>query len=84
VIVPFHSVYTASEPSRDGLKSLEAKFGKVLDIQGEMAHSPVVPQSYLGIQQAKSGPAPGREGPTQLSWSARSSSEPAARSGARK
>jgi uncharacterized peroxidase-related enzyme len=50
--IPVHSVHTAPEPSRDGLKTLEAKFGKVLNIHGEMAHSPAVLQAYLAIQQA--------------------------------
>ena len=39
-----------SENSRDQLKALEAKFGKVLNIHGEMAHSPVVLQSYVALQ----------------------------------
>lgn len=49
--IPVHSVDTAPEPSRDGLKALEAKFGKVLNIHGEMAHSPAVLQAYLALQQ---------------------------------
>jgi AhpD family alkylhydroperoxidase len=49
--IPVHTVDSAPEPSRDGLKALEAKFGKVLNIHGEMAHSPAVLQSYLAIQE---------------------------------
>jgi len=49
--IPVHDVDTAPEPSRDGLKALEATFGKVLNIHGEMAHAPAVLQSYLAIQQ---------------------------------
>jgi AhpD family alkylhydroperoxidase len=48
--IPVHTVDTAFEGSRDPLKALEAKFGKVLNIHGEMAHSPVVLQSYAAIQ----------------------------------
>ncbi|MGA8210091.1 MAG: carboxymuconolactone decarboxylase family protein [Nocardioidaceae bacterium] len=48
--IPVHSVETAPEPSRDALKALEARFGKVLNIHGEMAHSPVVLQAYVAIQ----------------------------------
>jgi AhpD family alkylhydroperoxidase len=48
--IPVHTVDTAPEDSRDPLKVLEAKFGKVLNIHGEMAHSPVVLQSYAAVQ----------------------------------
>lgn len=48
--IPVHTVDTAPEDSRDRLKALEAKFGKVLNIHGEMAHSPVVLQSYAALQ----------------------------------
>ncbi len=46
---PHHS--ECPEQSRDELKALEAKFGKVINIHGGMAHSPVVLQSYIAIQQ---------------------------------
>lgn len=49
--IPVHTVESAPEPSRDELKSLDAKLGKVLNIHGEMAHSPVVLQSYVALQQ---------------------------------
>ncbi len=49
--IPVHTLDSAPENSRDQLKALEAKFGKVLNIHGEMAHSPVVLQSYIAIQQ---------------------------------
>lgn len=48
--IPVHTVETAPEGSRDPLKALEAKFGKVLNIHGEMAHSPAVLQSYAALQ----------------------------------
>ncbi len=48
--IPVHTVHSAPEDSRDPLKALEAKFGKVLNIHGEMAHSPVVLQSYAALQ----------------------------------
>ena len=48
--IPVHTPETAPETSRDGLKSLAEKYGKVLNIHGEMAHSPVVIHSYLALQ----------------------------------
>jgi AhpD family alkylhydroperoxidase len=48
---PVHTVESAPEGSRDALKALEAKFGKVLNIHGAMAHSPAVLQTYVAIQQ---------------------------------
>lgn len=50
--VPVHTVETAPEGSRDALKSLEAKFGKVLNIHGAMAHSPAVLETYVAMQAA--------------------------------
>ncbi len=49
--IPVHTVDSAPEGSRDALKALEAKFGKVLNIHGAMAHSPAVLQTYVAIQQ---------------------------------
>lgn len=49
--IPVHTLESAPEDSRDALKALDAKFGKVLNIHGEMAHSPVVLQSYVALQQ---------------------------------
>jgi len=49
--IPVHTTQSAPEQSRDELKALEAKFGKVINIHGGMAHSPVVLQSYIALQQ---------------------------------
>ncbi|MFZ1527485.1 MAG: carboxymuconolactone decarboxylase family protein [Ferruginibacter sp.] len=49
--IPVHTLDSAPEDSRLDLKGLEARFGKVLNIHGEMAHSPVVLQSYAAIQR---------------------------------
>ncbi len=49
--IPVHSVASAPEGSRDALKALEARFGKVLNIHGAMAHTPAVLQTYAAIQQ---------------------------------
>ncbi|WP_041546501.1 MULTISPECIES: carboxymuconolactone decarboxylase family protein [unclassified Nocardioides] len=49
--VPVHTVDSAPENSRDELKALQARFGKVMNIHGEMAHSPAVLQSYVAIQR---------------------------------
>jgi AhpD family alkylhydroperoxidase len=49
--IPVHTVESAPEGSRDALKALEARFGKVLNIHGAMAHSPAVLETYAAIQQ---------------------------------
>jgi AhpD family alkylhydroperoxidase len=49
--VPVHTVQSAPEGSRDDLKALEAQFGKVLNIFGEMAHAPTV----IGLFAAAEG-----------------------------
>ncbi len=38
--------------SRDTLKALAGRFGKVLNIHGAMAHSPAVLETYAAIQEA--------------------------------
>jgi AhpD family alkylhydroperoxidase len=48
--IPVHTVDSAPEASRDALKALEAKFGKVLNIHGAMAHSPAVLETYAAVQ----------------------------------
>jgi uncharacterized peroxidase-related enzyme len=50
--VPVHTVDDAPEGSRDTLKALEARVGKVLNIYGEMAHSPAVLNAYAAMNQA--------------------------------
>ncbi len=50
--IPVHTVDSAPEGSRDALKALEAKFGKVLNIHGAMAHSPAVLSTYAAVQRA--------------------------------
>jgi AhpD family alkylhydroperoxidase len=50
--VPVHTVESAPEASRDTLKSLEAQFGKVLNIHGAMAQSPVVLDVYAALQHS--------------------------------
>jgi len=44
-------VDSVPEDSHAELKDLESKFGKVFNIHGGMAHSPVVLQSYIALQQ---------------------------------
>lgn len=48
--IPVHTVDSAPEASRDALKALESKYGKVLNIHGEMAHSPAVLHAYVALQ----------------------------------
>lgn len=50
--IPVHTVASAPEASRDTLKSLESQFGKVLNIHGAMAHSPVVLDVYAALQHS--------------------------------
>lgn len=79
--IPVHTLDSAPENSRDQLKALEAKFGKVLNIHGEMAHSPVVLQSYVALQSviADYGSYDARTGRPSHSRSATSTSSPTAR-----
>ncbi|MFC6286139.1 carboxymuconolactone decarboxylase family protein [Nocardioides sp. GCM10027113] len=48
--IPVHTVNSAPGASRDALKALEEKYGKVLNIHGEMAHSPAVLHAYVALQ----------------------------------
>ncbi len=49
---PIRTVESAPEASRCTLKQLEGKFGKVLNIHGAMAHSPVVRDAYAAPQHS--------------------------------
>ena len=50
--IPVHTLDSVPEASRDELKALDAKYGKVLNIHAEMAHAPVVLQAFIALQQA--------------------------------
>jgi AhpD family alkylhydroperoxidase len=50
--VPLHDPDSAPKASRDLLAPLHARYGRVLNIYGEMAHVPVVLAAYTGIQAA--------------------------------
>ncbi|MEC3998456.1 carboxymuconolactone decarboxylase family protein [Actinacidiphila sp. DG2A-62] len=50
--IPVHTVDSAPAASGDTLRALEKRFGRVLNIHGEMAHSPVVLHTYAAIQGA--------------------------------
>ena len=50
--IPVHTVDSAFEGSRDTLKALQGKFGKVLNIHGAMAHSPAVLQTCAAMYEA--------------------------------
>ncbi|MCH8561385.1 MULTISPECIES: carboxymuconolactone decarboxylase family protein [unclassified Nesterenkonia] len=49
--ITVETVESAPENAQAELKDLEQKFGKVLNIHGAMASSPVVLQAYIAIQQ---------------------------------
>ncbi len=53
--VPVHNASDAPEQSREALRGLERRMGRLLNIHGEMAHAPVVLAAYQGIQQAIAG-----------------------------
>jgi uncharacterized peroxidase-related enzyme len=50
--VPVHTIEDAPEQSREALRGLERRMGRVLNIHAEMAHAPVALAAYQGIQQA--------------------------------
>ncbi|HCU91984.1 MAG TPA: alkylhydroperoxidase [Actinobacteria bacterium] len=53
--VPVHTITDAPEQSREALRRLERRMGRLLNIHAEMAHAPVVLAAYQGIQQAIAG-----------------------------
>jgi len=50
--VPVHTIDDAPEQSRETLRGLGRRMGRLLNIHAEMAHAPVVLAAYQGIQQA--------------------------------
>jgi len=54
--VPVHTIGEAPEQSREALRGLERRMGRLLNIHAEMAHAPVVLAAYEGIQQAIAAP----------------------------
>lgn len=50
--IPVHTVDSAPAASEETLRGLEKRFGRVLNIHGEMAHSPVVLATYAAINTA--------------------------------
>lgn len=50
--IPVHTVDSAPQASREVLAGLAKRMGKVLNIHGEMAHSPALIHGYAGLQQA--------------------------------
>jgi hypothetical protein len=66
--VPVHDVDSVPKASRDLLAALKDRYGKVLNIYGEMAHAPVVLAAYGASRRpsrntAASTPVPGRRLP---------------------
>ena len=49
--IPVHTVESAPEASRQELAALATSFGKILNIHGEMAHSPAVLLAYGAIER---------------------------------
>ncbi len=49
--ITVHTTDNAPEATRPELGALAQQFGKVLNIHGAMAHSPVVLQTYVAFQQ---------------------------------
>lgn len=50
--IPAHSVDDAPEGAREILRKLQQRFGTVLNIHGEMAHTPVVLGTYTAMHAA--------------------------------
>lgn len=50
--VPVHDSATVPAASKEALQGLEARFGKVLNIFGSMAHSPALLNAYAAYEQA--------------------------------
>lgn len=50
--IPVHTVDSAPEASRETLRVLEKRYGKLLNIHAEMGHSPVVLAAYAGMADA--------------------------------
>ena len=50
--IPVHTGDDAPEQSREALRGLEHRMGRLLNIHAEMAHAPVVLAAYQGIQHA--------------------------------
>ncbi|RVW00305.1 carboxymuconolactone decarboxylase family protein [Rhodococcus xishaensis] len=50
--IPVHTIDSAPDASTATLQALAKRTGKVLNIHGEMAHSPVVLAAYSGISDA--------------------------------
>ncbi|MFJ6211919.1 carboxymuconolactone decarboxylase family protein [Streptomyces sp. NPDC092296] len=50
--IPVHTVDNAPAAGRETLRRLEKRFGRVLNIHGGMAHSPVVLETYAAINGA--------------------------------
>ncbi|UQA91949.1 carboxymuconolactone decarboxylase family protein [Streptomyces halobius] len=50
--IPVHTVDSAPEAGRETLSKLAKRFGKVLNIHGEMAHAPVVLETYAAMNAA--------------------------------
>jgi AhpD family alkylhydroperoxidase len=48
--VPVHTIETAPEAAKDNLSALTERVGKTLNIFGEMAHAPVVLDSYVQLE----------------------------------
>lgn len=52
--IPVHTTETAPEASRAALEAVAKRYGRVLNIHGEMAHSRALLHAYTGINRALS------------------------------
>lgn len=50
--IPVHTIDDAPDTSQDLLASLKAKYGKVMNMHGEMAHAPTVIDLYVSAEDA--------------------------------
>ncbi|MFD8581232.1 hypothetical protein ACFV1H_38560, partial [Streptomyces virginiae] len=50
--IPVHTIDTAPAAGGEILRRLEKRFGRVLNIHGGMAHSPVVLETYAAVRSS--------------------------------
>jgi hypothetical protein len=79
--IPTHTLDTVPEGSRDGLKILHDRFGKILNIQRALAHAPVALKTYLALKDILHNEDRSTHAPSRPSrWSSpRSTAAPIAR-----
>lgn len=50
--IPVHTLGDAPQASHEHLRTLEKRYRRILNIHGEMAHSPLVLSAYTAVNAA--------------------------------